>query len=113
MHELSVCQALVRQAETIARQQAAQHIAAIRLRIGPLSGIEPHLLEQAYPAACRGTLLENSGLTIEHAPIRVQCRRCGACTDADISCLVCAECGDGNTQLISGDEMLLVDIEIA
>ena len=49
MHELSVCQGLLDQVTGIARQHQATGVARIRLRIGPLSGVEPQLLQQAFP----------------------------------------------------------------
>ena len=59
MHELAICQALVSQLEDIAGQQTAW-VRKVRVGIGPLSGIEPRLLESAYPLACAGTRAECS-----------------------------------------------------
>ena len=47
MHELSVCQALVRQLRDIAREQHAVRITRVIVQIGPLSGVEPELLRHA------------------------------------------------------------------
>ena len=53
MHELSICQALIAQVEAIAGQRAAW-VRQVRIGVGPLSGIEPQLLESAYPLGlCR------------------------------------------------------------
>ncbi|HZP92452.1 MAG TPA: hydrogenase maturation nickel metallochaperone HypA [Burkholderiales bacterium] len=112
MHELSVCQALVRQVEDIARQHDAGGVAMIRLRIGPLSGVEPQLLEQAYPFACAGTVAEHAALVIESLPVTVRCRECGAETPALPSRLLCGACGDWRTTVISGDELVLASVEL-
>jgi len=112
MHELSVCQALIGQVETIAREQAAQRVALIRLGIGPLSGVEPQLLEQAYPIASAGTLADGAELVIENLPLRVSCEHCGQTTDALPNRLVCAACGDWHTRLVSGDELQLTSVEL-
>lgn len=112
MHELSVCQALISQVEEIARQHRAISIGVVNVRIGPLSGVEPVLLEQAYPLASAGTVAAASTLVIEKLPIRVRCKRCGAETAAEANRLVCGECGDWQTQLLSGDEMLLASVEL-
>ena len=48
MHELAVCQSLLRQVEEIARRDNARRVELIRLRIGPLSGVVGELLEQAF-----------------------------------------------------------------
>jgi hydrogenase nickel incorporation protein HypA/HybF len=112
MHELSVCQALIRQVEDIARQHQAEAVKSVNVRIGPLSGVEPDLLEQAYSLAVAGTVAEASRLVIEKLPIRVRCEKCGAETGAEPNKLICGVCGDWHTQLLSGDEMLLASVEL-
>lgn len=112
MHELSVCQALIRQVEDIARQHQAAEIRTVNVQIGPLSGVEPDLLAQAFPLASAGTAAKTSRLVIERLPIRVRCQNCGAETEAAANRLLCGMCGDWRTQLVSGDEMLLASIEL-
>jgi hydrogenase nickel incorporation protein HypA/HybF len=111
MHELAICQALLAQVEEIARKHAAR-VMRVRLSIGPLSGVEPGLLERAYPLACAGTVAEGSELAIEAAPVRVRCRDCGAESVAQLNRLLCGECGGWCTDLVSGDELLLLRVEL-
>jgi len=111
MHELSICQALISQVEAIIRQRPGR-IERVRLGIGPLSGVEPRLLEDAYPLACAGTCAEGTQLVIEPRRIRVRCRGCGAESNAAPNRLLCAACGDWQTDLVSGDELLLLQIEL-
>ncbi len=44
--------------------------------------------------------------------MRVRCRTCKAETDAEPNRLICASCGDFRTELLSGDELLLVSVEL-
>lgn len=112
MHELSVCQALVLQVERIALEQQAQ-VCSITVGIGPLSGVEPALLEQAYPLAVAGTCLSAARLVIDSLPVRVHCRSCLKDTVAAPNRMLCAECGDWRTELLSGDELLLSSVELS
>jgi hydrogenase nickel incorporation protein HypA/HybF len=112
VHELSVCQALIGQVETVARERGATAVKSVLVRLGPLSGVEAMLLQQAYPLASAGTVAEASRLLIEPAPIRVRCATCGAETEAEPNRLICATCGDYHTRLVSGDEMLLMSVEL-
>ena len=48
MHELSICQALIGQVEKVARENHAQRVVSIVIAVGPLSGVEPGLLERAH-----------------------------------------------------------------
>lgn len=107
-----MCHALIGQVEGIARDHNANGVALIRLQIGPLAGVEPHLLEQAYPLASAGTVAANAQLVIERLPIKVRCRECGAETPAEPNRLLCGACGDWHTTVISGDEMILASIEL-
>jgi len=111
MHELAICQALISQVETIARQRSGQ-VRHVRVGIGPLSGVEPRLLEDAYPLACAGTCAEGSQLAIEAMNIRVRCRSCGAESEAAPNRLLCGACGDWHTDLLSGDELILLQVKL-
>lgn len=113
MHELSVCLALIEQVESIAREHGSNRVERIGLHIGPLSGVEPALLENAFPLAAAGTVAEHATLTIEPAPVRVRCDECGAETDAAPNRLICGNCGGYRTSLTGGDEMLLANLELS
>ena len=112
MHELSICLSLLDQVERIARDHGADRVERILLRIGPLSGVEAPLLANAYPLAAAGTIAEYATLDIEPAVIRVKCTACGAETEAEPNRLICGACGDWHTRLVSGDEMLLANLEL-
>lgn len=112
MHELSICQSMINQINAIARQHRADSVIKITLRVGPLSGVEPQLLLQAFPLASAGTIARDAALVIESLPIRVRCRKCHKDSEATINRLTCRHCGDYQTQVISGDEMLLANLEL-
>jgi hydrogenase nickel incorporation protein HypA/HybF len=111
MHELSVCLSLLQQLQGIAAEQRAQRIIRIELGVGPLSGVEPELLRNAWPVASAGTLAADAELSIEETDIVVHCRSCDTDTAAKANRLVCGQCGDFRTSLVSGDEMILKRVE--
>jgi hydrogenase nickel incorporation protein HypA/HybF len=112
MHELAVCQAMLRQVEAIAEREQAQRVLRILVRIGPLSGVEPELLLQAFPLAVAGTRAESAQLQVESLAIRVRCADCETESDASPNRLLCAACGSFRTRLLSGDELLLTSVEL-
>jgi hydrogenase nickel incorporation protein HypA/HybF len=112
MHELAVCQALMEQVESIAREQQAHSVVSVHLGIGPLSGVEPRLLEQAFFIARAGSIAAEAALVIESLPVRVSCDQCGQTTDALPARLLCATCGNWRTKLVSGDELQLQHMEL-
>jgi hydrogenase nickel incorporation protein HypA/HybF len=112
MHELAICQSLIDQVEVIAMERKAQSVTTIVIGMGPLSGVETQLLKNAYPIASAGTIAENAELVIEHLPIKVTCTQCGSESDALPNKLICKQCGDWRTTLVSGDEMMLMSVEL-
>ena len=112
MHELAICQSLIDQVEIIALERDAQSVTSIVIGMGPLSGVEAQLLKNAYPIASAGTIAENAELVIEYLAIKVKCTQCGSESDALPNKLICKQCGDWRTTLISGDEMMLMSVEL-
>ena len=112
MHELAICQSLLDQVETIALERNAQCVTSIVVAMGPLSGVEVQLLKNAYPIASAGTVAENAELVIEYLPVRVECTQCGSVSDVLPNKLICKQCGDWRTILVSGDEMMLMSVEL-
>jgi hydrogenase nickel incorporation protein HypA/HybF len=112
MHELSVCQSLLNQVNNIAAEHHATAIEKIFLQVGPLSGVEPELLQSAFPIARAGSIAAEAELVIQQMPIQVRCKTCHAETTAKANRLLCGECGDWQTELLSGDELLLERVEM-
>ncbi len=112
MHELSICQAIIKQAVTVARQHGARAISKIELAIGPLAGVDIQLLQHAFPLARAGTMAENAELHAEALPLRVRCLSCFRESEAQPNRLLCSHCNDWHTQIISGDEMLIKSVEL-
>jgi hydrogenase nickel incorporation protein HypA/HybF len=112
MHELSVCLSLLEQVGSIAAQNKSTRVTRIELRVGPLSGVEADLLRNAWPLASAGTIAVDAELVIDEADVVVRCSACNADTPARANRLVCGQCGDFRTNLVSGDEMILQRVEL-
>ncbi len=112
MHELSVCRGMLRRVEAIARERGAARVTRVVIRIGPLSGVVPELVERAFPVARAGTLAADAGLTVERVPIRVDCPACGHTGEASLERLACPSCNSPDTRVAGGDELLLTEIEV-
>jgi len=103
---------MLAQVARIAVEHGASAVTGVVVRIGPLSGVEPALLAQAFPLARAGTVAEHAEMRIESTGVRVRCEGCGAETDAAPNRLLCGACGDYHTQLLSGDELILASVEL-
>ena len=100
------------QVETIAKDNDASRIASITLGMGPLSGVEARLLNHAYPVASADTIAEGAELIIQSTPVCVHCPTCGTESTVEPNHLICGHCNDWRTELISGDELLLIRVEL-
>ncbi len=107
MHELAICQALIGQVTDVAREQDASAVSDIYVCVGPLSGVEYPLMRNAFPVAAAGTVASDATLHLDTLPVRVRCNDCGVESEVPMNRLVCSECGDWRTTLISGDELVL------
>jgi hydrogenase nickel incorporation protein HypA/HybF len=113
LHELSVCQALLAQVARIAADRGANSVIRITVEVGPLCGVEPILLANAFGAARTGSCAADADLAIETPVVRVRCLGCEAESDVSPSRLVCAACGGYRTQLVRGNELRLCQVELA
>jgi len=100
------------QVEKIARDNHAVRVASITIGMGPLSGVEEQLLKDAYPVASAGTIADGAILQIKMTALRVKCTKCGKETTAKPNRLVCGHCNDWRTELLSGDELVLLRVEL-
>jgi hydrogenase nickel incorporation protein HypA/HybF len=112
MHELAVCQGLMRQVQRVAAEQGASSVERIVLQIGGLSGVEPPLLARAFEIARVGTVAAEAELEMRNGPVTVRCRECGSSGAVEINRLLCPECGDWRVRVTGGEELLLLSIEI-
>jgi len=112
MHELAICQALICQVAELADQKSATAVNRILVSVGPLSGVESMLLQNAFPIAAAGTVADGAELRIEILPVRVHCTACEVESIVAPNRLLCDKCGDWRTKLVSGDELLLTRVEL-
>jgi len=112
VHELSLCMNLVDQLTELASQHGATSVARIEVQVGALSGIEARLLEDAFPFACAGTVAESAVLAVELVRPRIRCRHCLREADAAPNRLVCNSCGSFDTELLSGQDLILSRVEL-
>ena len=55
MHELALCDALLRMVRDISREEALDGVRSITVRVGTLSGVIPHFLTDCWVAVTDGT----------------------------------------------------------
>lgn len=109
MHELALCQAI---AESAQRRAAGRAVEAVTVRIGHLRQVVPDSLLFSWDLVVEGTALAGSKLEVEHVPAVVACGACGETTTLEWPVLMCGSCTSHDVQLISGEELLLVSLQL-
>lgn len=112
MHELSLCEDLLRRLHALALEHGATGIARVELRVGLLSGVEPALIASAFALAAAGTLAEGAALGLETERPRVRCVNCGREAEVPANRLRCPHCRSAETRLVAGDALLLSRVEL-
>jgi hydrogenase nickel incorporation protein HypA/HybF len=112
MHELSLMQELRDQALAAAAAAGAERIVAIHLRVGELAGVELEALRFAFPLAMEDTIAAAAQLQIEWEAAIGHCLPCGKDFHAQQGLADCPECGALSLQLVSGQDLRLVALEV-
>lgn len=114
MHELSIALGIIEGVEEEITRRGDAHVAAVYLKLGPLSGVVKDALLFSYELACEGTPLAGSKLEIEEMPIVVFCSACEQERRAvSIQRICCAVCGAASADIRGGSELEVVALELA
>jgi len=112
VHEFSICQSLLSQVTVIASDRGASAVERIVVEIGPLSGVEPALLAQAFAIASAASCAAHATLSIETTQVIVSCIACSAQSQAAPNRLLCGVCGGYRTRIVAGEELRLRRVEL-
>jgi hydrogenase nickel incorporation protein HypA/HybF len=112
MHELSIAMSILDVAGEEAERRGVQ-VLAVRLKLGPLSGVIKEALLSAYDMAREDSLLPESELIIEEVPIVVHCPNCEKDVPAEsIQQICCSVCGTPTPDVVSGRELEVTGLEV-
>jgi hydrogenase nickel insertion protein HypA len=112
MHEYSIVQALLDQCETLATTHDAQRITKVVVKIGVMSGVEPHLLDIAFNTFKEKTVCDGADFVMQIQPITIRCRSCEQISELERAHYACHHCESIDVDVIDGEEMLLMSLEM-
>jgi hydrogenase nickel insertion protein HypA len=112
MHEYSVVQALLTQCEEYAEANEASRVTKIVVKIGVMSGIEPHLLEIAFNTFKEATVCDGGEFVMTIQPLTVECRRCKSISELEKIHYCCPKCESIDVKVIDGEDMFLMSLEM-
>jgi len=112
MHEYSVVQALLERVEKFADENGAQRVTKVIVKIGAMSGVEPHLLEIAFNTFKEKTVCDRADFVMNVQPLTINCRTCGTQSELDKIRYCCPQCESHDIDVVDGEEMYLMTLEM-
>ncbi|MCA9048806.1 MAG: hydrogenase maturation nickel metallochaperone HypA [Planctomycetaceae bacterium] len=111
MHEESLVRSLIRQVEQIAEQHHAVFVREIRTEAGPLSGVEPVLVQSAFQRITSDHVLcGRAVLLIDEPGLHGECGPCGKSFVLQTAEFLCPHCQSGQIRITRGDDFRLIDV---
>lgn len=114
MHELAVSRSILSVVLRYAEEEKATKIVSIGISVGGLRGFVGEWMQRYFDYVSRGTIADQARLRISERPIMLGCA-CGerfAVTLESLRQPICPRCGQGDVELISGNELCVNDIEV-
>jgi hydrogenase nickel incorporation protein HypA/HybF len=113
MHEVSICQGLVKVVldELTQRAIGAGRLKRVRVVAGQLHQLVPDSLTFAYELLTRDTPAAGSQLDLRMPPLLAQCPGCGWNGAIEPPVFLCEACGAG-VEITGGDELFVEALEI-
>jgi hydrogenase nickel insertion protein HypA len=112
MHEYSIVQALLNQCEEIAHQNNANVVTKVVVKIGTMSGVEPHLLEIAFDTFKEKTVCDGASFVMNVQPLTIECNQCKTITPLNEIYYKCPHCESLDVKVIDGEDMFLMTLEM-
>ncbi|MEI2387781.1 hydrogenase maturation nickel metallochaperone HypA [Breoghania sp. JC706] len=113
MHELTICDSLFRILSRERKARGFDQVRRLKLSIGRFSCLDPESLRYAFDVTSRQTFAEGALLEIEQPQGIAKCLECGAEVSVESRLSSCPQCGGYSLDPIGGDEMQLVELEVA
>ncbi len=112
MHEYSIVQALLTQCEDIARENEAESVTKVVVKIGKMSGVEPHLLAMAFDTFKEKTICDGADFVLNVQPLTIECNHCKTITELNKIYYKCPQCDSLDVTVIDGEDMFLMTLEM-
>lgn len=115
MHEMSIAEALLDGIREESAKYPGATVRSVRVRIGTLRLVVPEMLDFAFTAATSDTELAGCRLEIETQAAEARCDVCSLQFPVDDNWFECPRCHSARAELIGGNELHLVglDVELA
>ena len=114
MHEMAITQEIVNVVDE-ARLGAGENAQVVKvvIQIGKFTAVVPDCIKFYYDMMTENTPMHGAELEFNVVQTVVHCKGCGVDFEFEEVSFICPECGSGDTDIISGRELLVESIEVS
>lgn len=112
MHEMSIAQNIIEIVDETLSKNDGGKLKEIVVDIGELIAVVPDSLHFCYQALVQDTIFQDSKLTINIIPIRINCNSCKKVSQINKYSFYCPECDSSNIKVIAGEELKIRYLEV-
>jgi hydrogenase nickel incorporation protein HypA/HybF len=113
MDERELANQVLSAIDDAAYRNSASKVVTVHLAIGGRRVFDLERLQSQFATAARGTVAEGARLSVKILPVRHHCRYCGTDFEGTAAESACSACGNPHTEMIGGQELHLLDMELA
>ncbi len=110
---MSVTREMLHQLIEKAQSEGANRIKRVVLEVGEMSGLDSNDLRNSFQLLSHDTPAEGAELAINAVPLKVRCLSCDAEYSAGGFRMTCGKCGSIASELISGNELRVREMEVS
>ena len=112
MHEYSIVQSLLDSCDKNAKENNATKVIKVVVKIGVMSGVEPELLKTAFDTFKEKTICEEAEFIINMQSVVVKCNECQKESTLKELKYTCQICDSLDLEIIDGEDMYLMQLEL-
>ena len=113
MHEMSLAEGVLGVVQQAASSHAPCSVRLVRLEIGALAAVENDALRFAFDVVKRGSVADGARLDIVEVPGAAWCLQCSRSVAIAMRGDPCPECGSWQLQVTGGQQMRVMELELA
>ena len=112
MHEMSIAHSLIEIIKEEMEKHDAKVLRSVRLNIGQMSGVVPDSLSFCFEVITAGTEWEGARLVMDLVPLEGFCRACEDAFQIENYAFSCPACGSKEIEVLGGQDLSIVDMEV-
>ena len=109
MHELGITRNIV---SIVTEEAGSRQVLRLSLKIGEYTAVLPEAIRFCFESCTQGTVLENAQLDILQVEGQLQCANCQRVFASPTPYGTC-HCGSRQVSCVSGEELLIHEMELA